>query len=109
MSDVPKKCSVEGCDGPVMAKGLCSTHYQRQRREGLHHGQVGRPREYPSEISDKHHGAPKLTVRLEPELSEWVRGQGGGAWLRHVARELRRLSAAREFERWWEELRLPDQ
>ncbi|RME29417.1 MAG: hypothetical protein D6806_01415 [Deltaproteobacteria bacterium] len=26
-----KPCSVEGCDQPARAKGLCSRHYQRQR------------------------------------------------------------------------------
>lgn len=25
-------CTMEGCDKPVFAKGLCSAHYQRERR-----------------------------------------------------------------------------
>ena len=36
-----KKCSIEGCSGNVIAKGLCDLHYRRQ----LRHGNVekGRP------------------------------------------------------------------
>ena len=29
-----KKCSVEGCDKPFLALGLCSMHYYRQQRHG---------------------------------------------------------------------------
>lgn len=28
-------CNVEGCNRPVNARGMCSTHYMRQRRAGL--------------------------------------------------------------------------
>ena len=27
-------CSIKGCDNPHMAKGLCNTHYYRQRTYG---------------------------------------------------------------------------
>ena len=27
-------CSIEGCDAPVLAKGLCAKHYMRQRKHG---------------------------------------------------------------------------
>jgi hypothetical protein len=102
-------CSEPGCEKAATARGLCSTHYQRQRRaKGQTPGQVGRPREYAPEVSDKHEGAPKLTVRLEPELMEWVRQQGGGAWLRHAARELRRLSVEPGFQNWWMNIRHPE-
>ena len=30
----PKSCSIAGCDRPRKAKGLCSLHYNRQRRSG---------------------------------------------------------------------------
>jgi len=29
----PKRCSVAGCDRPRKAKGLCSLHYNRHRRQ----------------------------------------------------------------------------
>ena len=103
-----KRCSEPGCDNQATVRGLCSKHYQRQRRaEGQTPGQVGRPREYAPEVSDKHEGAPKITVRLEPELLEWVRQQGGGAWLRNAARELHLLSEQPEFQVWWQAIRLP--
>lgn len=30
-----KKCSIEGCDGKLNARGLCHRHYVQQRRAGL--------------------------------------------------------------------------
>lgn len=27
-------CRIDGCDGPVQARGLCWLHYQRLRRQG---------------------------------------------------------------------------
>lgn len=30
------KCQGEDCDKPVIAKGLCTTHYKRLRRHGSH-------------------------------------------------------------------------
>ena len=108
MAAMSKKCAEEGCEAEAAVRGLCSKHYQRSRRaEGQTPGQVGRPRAYAPEVSDKHEGAPKLTVRLEPELLSWVREQGGSTWLRHAARELHRLSDQPEFKAWWDELRLP--
>ncbi len=83
-------------------------HYQRSRRaEGQTPGQVGRPRTYPDGVGDKHGGAPRVSVRLDPEVYEWVKAQGGGAWLRHVARELSQLADEPDFEPWWERLALP--
>lgn len=34
---IPRKCSVEGCGERVRCKGLCKTHYERQRRWGRTH------------------------------------------------------------------------
>lgn len=39
-------CSVEGCQAPHRARGLCNRHYKRQRRHGdaaTVHGRGGRP------------------------------------------------------------------
>jgi transcriptional regulator with XRE-family HTH domain len=31
----PQRCSVDGCDRPVLAKGMCAPHYHRARRARL--------------------------------------------------------------------------
>lgn len=36
--DRSPRCAVEGCDRPVLAKGLCAPHYHRARRARLHEG-----------------------------------------------------------------------
>ena len=84
-------------------------HYQRQRRAGFE-GDVpmGRPREYDPELADPHGGAPKMTVRFEPEIREWVKQQGGATWVRHVARQLKHLSDDPSFEDWWPTFALPE-
>lgn len=93
----------------MVARGLCSKHYQRLRRqEGQSPGNVGRPRKYPEEVVDKWGGAPRLSVRLDPEVMEWAKEQGGGAWLRHATSELMTLSDEPEFKIWWERLSLPE-
>ena len=86
-------------------------HYQRWRRaerERTGVGKVGRPREYPRDTADPARGAPRLTVRLEPDVLEWARAQGGGGWLRHVCRQLREWSTLPEFEAWWRALEAPE-
>ena len=104
-----KNCSEPGCEREAQIKGLCSPHYQRLRRQEKDgQGKVGRPKEYDDAAADPGGGAPRITVRLEPELLEWVRQQGGGGWLRHVSRELRELSQQPEFHKWWEQLALRD-
>lgn len=30
-----RTCSIDGCDRPVLARGWCSTHYQREVKKGL--------------------------------------------------------------------------
>lgn len=42
-----------------------------------------------------------MTVRLEPEVYDWVKEQGGGSWLRHVATELHGLAGDPDFKKWW--------
>lgn len=34
-SDSPTRCAVEGCERPVLARGLCAPHYHRDRRARL--------------------------------------------------------------------------
>lgn len=38
-----KLCSLDGCDRPVLARGYCSTHYDRWRRNGVPGGASIRP------------------------------------------------------------------
>ncbi len=47
-----------------------------------------------------------MTVRFEPEIREWVKRQGGAAWVRHVARQLKQLSEDDDFEGWWPRFQL---
>lgn len=85
-------------------------HYQQHRRAvGINVGQRGRPREYDPEVADSHGGAPKISVRFEPEVLAWVKEQGGARWLRFAARELKRLSGVPEFEEWWRQLSPPEE
>jgi hypothetical protein len=105
--EMKKVCAIDGCENRVTAKGLCSKHYQQQRRENPDSvGSVGRPRQYPKELSAKYQGAPTMSVRLDPELLAWVKSQGGSTWVRFVAGELRELAEDPEFEKWKERLRL---
>lgn len=85
-------------------------HYQRQRRSGtLEPGQPGRPREYEPGEADPHGGAPKITIRFDPQVLDWIREQGGATWVRHAAKELMGLSAEPDFEEWWLRLKLPEE
>lgn len=39
-----KQCTVEGCDSPYLAKGLCNAHYRQARRRAKNpEGKRGRP------------------------------------------------------------------
>lgn len=47
---LPERCSIDGCDKPLLAMSLCSTHYGRKRRTGdtgpaepLRHKNAGKP------------------------------------------------------------------
>lgn len=101
------ECSKEGCSNKVTAKGLCSKHYQQERRKNLPStGKVGRPRQYPKELADKYQGAPLMSVRMEPDLLEWVKSRGGSTWVRYVAGELRELADDPAFRDWKERLKL---
>lgn len=105
-----KKCSVDGCENKVTAKGMCSKHYQRYRRGNPSKmGKAGRPRQYPRELSVKYQGAPTMSVRMEPELLDWVKSRGGSTWMRLVAGELRELTDDPDFQEWKSRFQLDDQ
>ncbi len=102
-----KICSIEGCENKVAAKGMCSKHYQRDRRKDTPStGKVGRPRQYPKELTDKFQGAPMMSVRMRPELLAWVKERGGATWVRYVAGELKELAEDPAFKEWQERFRL---
>ena len=48
----------------------------------------GRKPTLPREHLDKYGGAPILQVRLQPELWEWAKEQGGSAWVRQLLTQL---------------------
>lgn len=103
------KCSEEGCEKKAVSRGMCSMHYQRWRRtDEATTGQVGRPRKYAKEIGEKHQGAPRITVRLEPHLLDWVKEQGGASFLRHVTGQLYELAGDENFREWWGRLQIPE-
>lgn len=78
-------CSHDDCDQDAVAKGLCSKHYQQSRRPPP--GKRGPAPKY--DRRDSSGGAPRLQVRLEPELLDWVQqAHGGSAWIRDVVRQL---------------------
>lgn len=76
-----KFCQHEGCGRPVVAKGLCSQHYQASRRVPSGEKRGPKPR-YSEDVRQKYGGAPHVTVRLEPELLQLVQEHGGSPWIR---------------------------
>ena len=80
-------------------------HYQRVRREGEQEtGTVGRPRIYPKEKGKSHRGAPQMTVRLEPEVMDWVKENGGAGFLRKLTERLYELVQNEEFQDAWDQI-----
>lgn len=68
---ISRKCSVEGCDGRYLAKGLCSKHYQRLTKRG------------DLDVSIAPYGAPQdwLLAHKDYQGDEcltWPFGKGGG-------------------------------
>jgi len=51
----------------------------------------GRPRLYPEDRAED--GAPKFTVRLAPDLHDWVMQAGGAAFVRSLIEDARRKQA----------------
>jgi hypothetical protein len=44
-------CKIDGCDRPVIARGMCRRHYQRDYRQQIELGEEGEPS--PSSQSEK--------------------------------------------------------
>ena len=77
-------------------------HYQRLRRDAAaEFGPVGRPRQYPEVEGKSHRGAPQITVRLEPEVMEWVKANGGAGFLRKLTERLHELVQREDFQETW--------
>jgi len=75
------------------------------RREGEQEtGSVGRPRIYPEAKGKSHRGAPQMTVRLEPEVRDWVKENGGAGFLRKLTERLYELVQNDEFRDTWEQI-----
>lgn len=78
-----KVCSEDGCDQPVLARGLCSRHYQRWRRGPAKEDvKPGRKPKHSKETREKHGGSPKYLVRMDLQLYEWCQKHGGVGWIR---------------------------
>ncbi len=56
---------------------------------------------YPRDEAKPYGGAPRLEIRLDPDVMEWVRAQGGASWVRRALRHLRELSTQAGFARHW--------
>lgn len=75
-----KTCKHPQCGRPVLGRGLCSRHYQQERR-----GQpltVAPQKRGPAphyDVRDVHGGAPRLNVRVAPEVWAHVQRQAEGA------------------------------
>ena len=80
-------CIELDCTGTAVGQGLCSKHYKQQQRAGsLPAARAGRPTQYPEAVRSLHGGAPRLGLRLEPELYDWVQAQGGSSWVHQLLR-----------------------
>lgn len=73
-------CSAPDCARPVVAKGLCATHYQAARRAKQAPGKASRPKSLG--------GSTQVTVRLPTSLVQHAercaeaRGESLSTWLR---------------------------
>ncbi len=54
---------------------------------------TGRPRLYPERDG---RGAPRIEVRLAPDLMEWVRARGGPDFIRRLLERERAMEAAED-------------
>ena len=77
-------------------------HYQRLRRQHTEEfGPAGRPRQYPEVPGKSHRGAPQISVRMEPEVLEWVKANGGAGFLRKLTERLYVLAQREDFQAAW--------
>lgn len=73
----PCECSVEGCDRPSRARGLCHLHYQRWNLHGSTDARPKGRRPRPLVPDDPRHGAgtnayTNYGCRCEPCKSAWA-------------------------------------
>jgi len=78
-----KVCSEEGCGRQAVALGMCQRHYRRKKR-GSTQDRPGHPTLYPKTPEKPYKGAPRMELRLDPEVQAWVLAHGGPAWARRV-------------------------
>jgi hypothetical protein len=94
-----KICSWPGCDREVLARDLCSRHYQRQfRKKGPPTSSKPGPAPKYPDVVKNYAGAPVVTIRLEPEVWRWVMEHGGARWVRELLRGCHRLRGDSEVE-----------
>ncbi len=80
---MPRRCELDGCDNPYLARGMCNKHYLRWKTRG------GKTRPRPALWSPEEDRL-LLAAGLTPHTERW----SGESRLRDVARELGRTETA---------------
>lgn len=57
---MPKTCTVDGCDRPCLARGLCNMHYQREAKKRT----PEKFREYDRQWKERHPGRKSAQARV---------------------------------------------
>jgi hypothetical protein len=96
---MPRSCSIDGCSKPVHAKGWCSMHFGRARRNGdpLKMGQHGG--HAPPASSEPPDPAPARALRLALEQQRRIGNSFDWAW--STARAVAMQVAGPERTSWW--------
>lgn len=93
-----RTCTIDGCDKPHRAKGLCVTHYNQQMPEGKRHPKVTAPcvvcDAEVTRLSDRRR-RPVCSVRCRTLLQWGVTGGHGYDWAKVAVQRARRLGARR--------------